>query len=171
MRRAKTILLALVSLLLLGFPASAELYQWTDADGVRHFSNLPPPKGIADAEQIEEIPYDPETDAQRRAEENDMLRERQAAETQARLEKAERDAAEARRQAEAARRKAEQLEKQLEAQEEDNSDRVYYPTYRPGQRPPGWRPPPAQRPPGQRPPGQKPPGWRPRPEPYRATPE
>lgn len=161
-----------VALLILwcGQPATAAVYQWTDADGVRHFSNTPPPAGVAAIVLQEEIPYDPETDDQRRAQEEAMLEERESAEIQERLEKAERDAEEARRQAEAAERKADQLEKDLEEQEEDPSYGIYYPRRRPGHRPPGYRPP-GHRPPGYRPPGQRPPGWRPRPEPYSGAPQ
>jgi hypothetical protein len=108
-------------------PAAADLYHWTDAQGVRHFSNTPPPEGADARVLLEEIPYDPETDDKRRAQEDAMLRESESAETQARLEKAERDAEEARRQAEAARRKADRLEKEMEERDDDRSYGVYYP--------------------------------------------
>lgn len=147
-----------------GPPAAAAIYQWTDADGVRHFSNKPP-EGVEATVLQEEIPYDPETDNQRRAQEDAMLQERESAEMQDRLENAERDAEEARRQAEAAERKADQLEKDLEEQDDDRDYGVYYPRRRPGHRPPGYRPP------GHRPPGQRPPGWRPKPEPYSGPPK
>ena len=88
-------------------PAAADLYHWTDAQGVRHFSNTPPPEGADATVLLEEIPYDPESDDKRRTQEDAMLRESESAETQARLEKAERDAEEARRQAEAARAESE----------------------------------------------------------------
>ena len=161
-------------------PAAADLYHWTDAQGVRHFSNRPPPDGADASVLLEEIPYDPESDDKRRAQEDAMLRESESAETQARLEKAEQDAEEARRQAETARRKADRLEKEMEERDDDRSYGVYYPPrHPPGYRPPGYRPPghrppghrpPGYRPPGQRPPGQRPPGWRPKPEPYDPTP-
>ncbi len=38
--------------------AHADIYAWTDADGVRHFSNKPPRGRVADVRQSEEIPYD-----------------------------------------------------------------------------------------------------------------
>jgi hypothetical protein len=165
-----------ICLLLWGSPpVTANLYHWTDAQGVRHFSNTPPPDGADATVLLEEIPYDPESDDKRRAQEDAMLRESESAETQKRLENAERDAEEARRQAEAARRKADRLEKELEERDDDPSYGIYYPRrpppgYRPpGHRPPGHRPP-GYRPPGQRPPGQRPPGWRPKPEPYDPTP-
>jgi len=154
----------LIILLILwsGLPALAELYHWTDADGVRHYANTPPPKGAKAIVLQEEIPYDPETDENRRAQEDAMLQERASAETQRRLEDAEREAEEARREAEAANRKADQLEKDLADQDDNGSYGTYYPRRRPGYRPPGYRPP------GYRPPGQRPPSWRPKPEPYDA---
>jgi len=160
----------LVFLLLLwgGYPAVAQLYQWTNADGVRHFSNTPPPDGVTATVVQDEIPYDPETDHQRRVQEDAMLQERESAALQKRLENAERGADEARRQAEAAERKAKQLEQDLEDQDEDRSYGVYYPKRRPGHRPPGYRPP-GHRPPGHRPPGQRPPNWRPKPKPHTPT--
>ena len=51
-------------------PAAADLYHWTDAQGVRHFSNTPPPEGADATVLLEEIPYDPETDDKRRAQED-----------------------------------------------------------------------------------------------------
>ena len=146
-------------------PAVADLYHWTDAQGVRHFSNTPPPEGADATLLLEEIPYDPESDDKRRAQEDAMLRESESAETQKRLENAEREAEEARRQAEEARRKADRLEKEMEERDDDRSYGVYYPP----RHPPGYRPP-GHRPPGHRPPGHRPPGWRPKPEPYDPTP-
>ncbi|MGD9330047.1 MAG: DUF4124 domain-containing protein [Desulfobacterales bacterium] len=141
-------------------PAAASLYQWTDADGVRHFSNRPPPDTVESSILTEEIPYDPETDSKRRLQEDALLQEREADETRRRLEEAERKAEAARRRAEAAQRKAEALEKDLQEREENRSYGVYYPRRHPGHRPPGWHPP------HQRPPGQRPPAWRPKPKPH-----
>jgi hypothetical protein len=152
----KTGWLIILLILWSGFPAAAAVYHWTDADGVRHYSNTPPPKEAEAIVSQEEIPYDPESDEKRRVQEDAMLQARESAETEQRIEDAEREAEEARREAEAAKRKADQLEKDLEEQDDDRSYGVYYP----GHRPPGYRPP------GQRPPGQRPPGWRPKPEPY-----
>lgn len=46
-----------VLLALLGLPCSgfAEMYSWTDANGVRHFSNDPPPKGTQASSSWKEI--------------------------------------------------------------------------------------------------------------------
>jgi hypothetical protein len=160
----------LVLLLLLADiqPVGADLYYWTDKKGVRHYSNTKPPDGEEATVLMEEIPYDPETDDQRRQEEDTMLEEAEKDALQERLEDAERKAEEARRQAEAAKRKADRLEQELKEQEEDRSYGVYYPYRWYGQ--PGWRPP-GHRPPGHRPPGNKPPAWHPpRPRPHDTSP-
>ena len=147
-------------MLLSGHPVAAELYRWTDANGVRHYSNTPPPQDVEDAVLQEEIPHDPITDNQRRVREDALLQERESAETHRRIEEAERKAEDAERKAEEAKRKADQLEKELKEKEDNRSYGVYYyPRRRPGHRPPG-----------QRPPGHKPPGWRPKPEPYETEP-
>jgi glutaredoxin len=39
--------------LLLSLPVRADLYSWTDADGVKHFSNEAPPKGQAADRRVE----------------------------------------------------------------------------------------------------------------------
>lgn len=46
---------AVLMLLLLPTVSGAELYQWTDANGVRHFSNTPPPAEADDLRQMEEV--------------------------------------------------------------------------------------------------------------------
>jgi len=163
---ARIVGLAVSVLLLGGPPAAANLYHWTDEKGVRHYSNTRPPDGAEATVLMEEIPYDPESDVQRRSQEDAMLQEREAEDLKERLEEAERKAEEARREAAEAKRKADRLEKEIEEKEEEEpSYRIYYPPHRPGHRPPGWRPP------GQRPPGSKPPHGRPRPEPYGTKPQ
>ena len=133
------------------------LYQWTDEKGVRHFSNTRPPKGVDATVLMDEIPYDPETDVQRREQEARIMEERKTDELEERLEKAEREADAARREAEAARRRAERVEEALEEEQEDRSYGIYYPRRRhPGHGRPGHRPP-GHRPPGHRPPGDHPP--------------
>ena len=157
--------LALTLMLVCANTAWADLYHWTDENGVRHYSNTRPPEGEDASEYMEEIPYDPQTDSKRRAVEDAMLQERESAKLKERLEEAERNAEEARRQAEEAKRKAERLEKELEEKEDEPSYGVYYYRRYPGHRPPGWRPP------GYRPPGHRPPGRRPHPETHDTTPE
>jgi hypothetical protein len=50
-------------------PVSADIYRWTDAKGVMHFSNEPPPAGTKVVDKIEETPYDADADRQRIKEE------------------------------------------------------------------------------------------------------
>lgn len=162
---ARIVTLASLLLWLSALPLGANLYHWTDERGVRHYSNTRPPDGSQAAVLMEEIPYDPESDTARRAREEALLQEREAAELKDRLEEAERKAEEARREAEEAKRKADRLEKELEAKEDEPSYGIYYyPRPHRPHRPPGWRPP------GHRPPGGKPPHGRPRPEHYGTPP-
>lgn len=142
---------ATLSLWLWAAPVAANVfYHWTDENGVRHYANTRPPEGVDASVVMEEIPYDPESDVQRRDGEDRLLEERREAQIEERLKKAEEEAEAARREAEAARRKAERLEDELEARDEDRSYGIYY-------RKP-HRPPPGHRPPGHRPPGHRPPG-------------
>jgi hypothetical protein len=46
--------------------ASADIYAWTDENGVRHFTNQAPPKQATLFMKTPEIPYDEEADNQRR---------------------------------------------------------------------------------------------------------
>lgn len=122
--------------------AAADIYSWTDAQGVRHFSNHAPPAGAANVDVTAELPYRPPTAQE--------LLESQKAEllaaAQARIEEMEAESLEklrdVKRQAEEARQKAEQArqyaEEQLQAAAEKSAyskSRVlysgYYPYYRP----------------------------------------
>jgi hypothetical protein len=44
---------------------SADIYQWTDDDGIKHFTNIPPPASVAIASATEEILYDEAADLAR----------------------------------------------------------------------------------------------------------
>jgi hypothetical protein len=44
---------------------SAEIYSWIDENGVKHFSNEPPPEGVKILNQTKEIKTDKEKDRQR----------------------------------------------------------------------------------------------------------
>jgi glutaredoxin-like YruB-family protein len=54
----------LLIVLLMPAVAHAELYQWTDENGVKHFSNTPPTENVDEVRQMEEIVGDdtPDTD-------------------------------------------------------------------------------------------------------------
>ncbi|MGB5987584.1 MAG: DUF4124 domain-containing protein [Desulfobacterales bacterium] len=75
-------MLAAALILLTGRGVQAEIYIWTDADGVKHYSNTPPP---ADAEVFErrgEMRHDAESHQQRLSEEQASFEEFQEAEAQ-----------------------------------------------------------------------------------------
>lgn len=61
------IVLALLVAIAVVSPAGAEVYSWVDADGVRHFSNFPPPDTTPGVAAIEERPYDAAADRERTA--------------------------------------------------------------------------------------------------------
>ena len=65
-------------------PVSADIYRWTDANGVTHFSNEPPPAGAKVLDKIEETPYDAAADRQRIKEERSYRLEREKLELEER---------------------------------------------------------------------------------------
>jgi len=65
-------------------PVSADIYRWTDANGVTHFSNEPPPTGAKVLDKIEEAPYDADADRQRINEERHYRLEREKLELEER---------------------------------------------------------------------------------------
>jgi hypothetical protein len=79
-------LLILLILLWVGWagPVSADIYRWTDANGVTHFSNDPPPAGATVLDKIEETPYDAAADRQRINEERSYRLEREKLELEER---------------------------------------------------------------------------------------
>ncbi len=79
---------------------SAEIYQWIDGNGVRHYSNTPPPEGVQITNRFAEEKFDPEEEKKIRAAE-----EKELAKLQERL-------AQARAQREQARQEAERQQAQ-----------------------------------------------------------
>jgi hypothetical protein len=65
-------------------PVSADIYRWTDANGVMHFSNEPPPAGAKVLDKIEETPYDAAADRERINEERRYRIEREKLELEER---------------------------------------------------------------------------------------
>jgi hypothetical protein len=147
-------ILVLMAVWVYGFvalSARADIYSWTDENGVNHFTNYSPPKHAKLLMKTPEIPYDEEADNQRR--ENDRLEvaRQELAEREAFLlqeqQAAERRIAEANARADAALREADRILQETETAAEDaNYDRSngyvygygYYPYYRYGYRP-GYR--------------------------------
>lgn len=110
-----------------GPPAYADIYTWTDEQGVKHYSNSPPPDESSAVERRSEVAHDAQSHQQRLAEDEashrayqeaealrlreerqmDLLRQQQAArevaaEAARRAEAAAQQAAEAARKAESA---------------------------------------------------------------------
>jgi hypothetical protein len=67
-----TILQIIFFLLLCSAGLNAEIYMWTDEDGVKHYSNTPPDEENARIE-FKEYEYDPKTDRRRSEDEKEQL--------------------------------------------------------------------------------------------------
>ena len=69
-----TILITLTAgLMIFGNAATAgTIYTWTDADGVKRYSNSQPPEGVDNVQTIDEVEYDPTGEEDRRREFNRM---------------------------------------------------------------------------------------------------
>ena len=105
----------------------ADIYEWTDENGVKHFTNYAPPDDATILMKSEEVPYDEAADRAR------IEADRQYQLELAKLEIAEKEAELARREAEAERRAAEaeryaaETEKAADQYLEDaRNDRYYY---------------------------------------------
>ncbi len=65
------LILAILAVLLAPALLTARIYIWTDAEGVRHFSQEPPPAQATDVMVEDELQYDPSADAKQRRNESD----------------------------------------------------------------------------------------------------
>ena len=143
-------ILMLAALGLAGFATlevNADIYSWTDENGVRYFTNYAPPKQAQLLMKTPEIAYDEEADLQRRQNEELEAARQELAEREAFLQEqqqaAERRIAEANARAEAALREADRILQDAEAAAEDadndNSSSYAYGYYAPyyGYRYPG----------------------------------
>ena len=127
--------------------ASADIYAWTDENGVKYFTNHAPPEQATLFMKTREIPYDEEADNQRREMDRLEVARQELAEReaflQAQQQAAERRIAEANARAEAALREADRILQDAEAAAEDadndNSSSYAYGYYAPyyGYRYPG----------------------------------
>ena len=95
------ILLLIAAGCLLAGTLHADIYEWTDENGVKHFTNYAPPDNATVLMKTKELPYDEAADRAR------MEEERQFLDELAKLERAAKDAELERRVAEAERRAAE----------------------------------------------------------------
>ena len=120
-------LMILAALWLAGFAAveaDADIYSWTDENGVRYFTNYAPPKHAQLIMKTPEIAYDEEADLQRRESDALEVARQELAEREAfllqRQQEAERRIAEANARAEATLREADRILQDTEAAAEDD---------------------------------------------------
>ncbi|MFH1980718.1 MAG: DUF4124 domain-containing protein [Pseudomonadota bacterium] len=67
-------LYAAAILILLAGPASAEMYQWVDDSGVKHFANTPPPTGVKAENSWAEVQYNETADTALAAENERVIK-------------------------------------------------------------------------------------------------
>ncbi len=129
----QAIILGWVAFLSMPAAAAADIYRWKDAQGVMHFSNQPPPDGVAVIEKIEETPYDAAADRERIEEERRLRLERQKLEAEERRADTavrEREAQLKLEQANRRLQEAQQLEQQArEPSKDEGCDDDYYLRY------------------------------------------
>ena len=103
--------------------ASADIYAWTDENGVKYFTNQAPPKQATLFMKTPEIPHDEEADNQRREMDRMAVARQELAEREAFLleqqQAAERRIAAANARADAALREADQILQDAQAASED----------------------------------------------------
>lgn len=143
MKRLNITIIILATVGFAGFAvsaASADIYSWTDENGVRYFTNHAPPKQATLLMKTPEIAYDEEADLQRRESDALEMARQELAEREAYLleqqQEAERRMAAANARAEAALREAEQVLQEAEAAQQDadygrsySRAGVYYPYF------------------------------------------
>ena len=126
MKGLKILLLVAAGCLIAG-SVQADIYEWTDANGVKHFSNFAPPDDARILMKTEEVPYDEAADLARM--EADRQYQLQYQLEIAKQEVAAREAELERREAEAERKAAEAEDRVREADQYLNdaqNDRWYY---------------------------------------------
>lgn len=140
MKRFKLMMLAALWLAAFAaLEADADIYSWTDENGVRYFTNYAPPKQAKIIMRTPEIAYDAEADLQRRESDALEVARQELAEREAFLlqqqQAAERRVAEANARAEATLREADRILQDAEAAAEDaeidNSSNYAYRYYTP----------------------------------------
>jgi hypothetical protein len=150
-KRLNILILILMAVWVFGsvaLTAHADIYSWTDENGVSHFTNYAPPKHAKLLMKTPEIPYDEEADNQRREADRLDVARQELAEREAFLlleqQAAERRIAEAKEKAEAALWEADRILQEAETAAEDEKygrsngyvyGYGYYPYYRYDYRP------------------------------------
>ena len=112
-------------------PLYADIYEWTDENGVRHFTNYAPPPEAEILIKSEEVPYDAEADHARQEAEREAQLEFERLELAERKLELEQREAEVERKLAAADRKAEEALREAEKLlDETRSERYDYGYYR-----------------------------------------
>ena len=112
--RIPIILTLTICLSILGSPSWAgTIYTWTDADGVKRYSNSQPPEDVEDVQTIDEVEYD-DTDAESRRRDFDRMAEEAGEEADKHFESQARQ--QARQEAQQKKRKEEARNQQIAAE-------------------------------------------------------
>jgi len=108
-------------------PLQADIYEWTDANGVKHFTNYAPPDNATILMKTQEVPYDEAADLARMEADRQYQLELAKLEMAAREAELERREAEAERKAAEAERYAQETERAADQYLEDaKNDSRYY---------------------------------------------
>ena len=126
MQGLKIFLLIAIGCFIAG-PLQADIYEWTDANGVKHFANYAPPDNATILMKTEEVPYDEAADLARMEADRQYQLELAKLEMAAREAELERREAEAERKAAEAERYAQETERAADQYLEDaKNDSRYY---------------------------------------------
>ncbi len=85
MKRLRYLLLVVLGVLL-PLVAGAEMYQWVDDKGVRHYTNSPPPEGVSADRSWGEIKSDDKAGRAQKEQEAKIIKEAEAANRQAKVD-------------------------------------------------------------------------------------
>jgi hypothetical protein len=110
-------------------PSAATVYFWVDEDGVKHFSNTPPPEGAEVLFRQTEIPYDREADQKRHASEALARQARELEAARERLAEAEAALDDTLQRARDAEQRADALAVAAAARAQDEDEYVYRAVY------------------------------------------
>ncbi len=99
---------------------NAEIYSWTDENGVKHYSNTPPDKDNATVD-FKEYKYDKKADTRRSEDENEVLKS--LIKDMERTDRKEKEAAE-KRAAEAEKNRPPTKEERIEAERKRLTDKI-----------------------------------------------
>lgn len=126
MKGLKIFLLVAAGCLIAG-SLQADIYEWTDANGVKHFTNYAPPQAATVLMKTEEVPYDEAADLARMEADRQYQLEFAKQEIAAREAELERREAEAERRAAEAERYAQETVREADEYLNDaKNDRWYY---------------------------------------------